>query len=365
MPRRARPWFRRFDRWWYITINGKAEKLAPGRKNKQAAYDRWHELMIEQAANPPIDGAAPTVASVIDLHLVHSQRVDAPRSYENRKHYLQLFAEAHGLKLIDECRPIHLTSWIDSHSEWVSDWTRSNVVRVVQRAFNWAGQQGVIRSNPFRGVAQRPGEPRRPITDKEFRALLRATGSKHPNGRKRIKRRRLTPAKRFRQVLFFLRYTGARPGEMAGLTWESVHLDRAVIVLNKHKTVRTQRTPRPRVILLVPLVVKLLRRIKAQEKTGAKYVFITHRGTPWNRYSLGLRMRRLRKRAGLTKEVKLYGIRHQFGTQAIVGGVDIKTLAELMGHTTTRTTEHYIHLAGRQEHLAAAMLRATASHPDT
>ena len=61
----------------------------------------------------------------------------------------------------------------------------------------------------------------------------------------------------------------------------------------------------------------------------------------------------------------MYGIRHQFGTQAVVSGVDIKTLSELMGHTTTRTTEHYIHLAGHQEHLAAAMQRAVASRRGT
>ena len=228
MSRRARPWFRRFDGWWYVTINGKAEKLAQGRKSKQAATDRWHELMIERAANPPVDGSDPTVASVIDLHLQHSQRVDAPRSYANREHYLQLFAETHGFRLVDECRPIHLTSWIDSHSEWISNWTRSNVVRVVQRAFNWAVQQGVIRANPFRGVGQRPGEPRRPMTEKEFRALLWATGPKRPAGRKRINvAAARARARRFRQVLFFLRYTGARPGEMTGLTWEDVDLDRA------------------------------------------------------------------------------------------------------------------------------------------
>ncbi len=93
--------------------------------------------------------------------------------------------------------------------------------------------------------------------------------------------RRLTPGERFRQVLFFLRYTGSRPGEMAALTWDDVDLDAAVIVLRHHKTIRTQRTPRPRVIHLVPLVVKLLKRIKARQKPGVNRVFVTSRQTPW------------------------------------------------------------------------------------
>jgi integrase len=239
-------------------------------------------------------------------------------------------------------------------------------MRIVQRAFNWGVQQGIIKANPFRGITQRPGEARRPMTETEFRELIRATGPKRPAGREPKKcRRRPTAGERFRQVLFFLRYTGARPGEMANLTWDDVNLDAGVIVLRTHKTSRTQRMPKPRVIQLVPLVIKLLKRVRAQQRMGAVRVFITARRTPWNRCSLGLRMRRLRERAGLPDDLKLYGIRHQFGTQSVVNGVDIKTVAELMGHTTTRMTEHYIHLAGRQKHLAAAMLQAVSRRRDS
>jgi integrase len=357
--RKAHPWFRRSDGWWYIKLNGKSEKLARGRENRDAAIRKWHELSLERSANPPADNPDQTVASVIDLFLVYSKRSYAPRTYENLHLYLECFAEAHGFRRIKDCKVLHFTAWLDSHPEWASDWTRSNVIRIVQRAFNWAVQQGVIPSNPFKGITQRPGEPRRPMIDREFRALLHATGPKRPSGHKRIKhRRRPTPGQRFRQVLFFLRYTGARPGEMSSLTWQDVDLERAVVVLRKHKTVRTQRSPRPRIIHLVPLVVKLLRRIKQQQTPEAKHVFVTARKTPWNRWSLGLRMRRLRDKAGLPDDVKMYGIRHQFGTKSIVNGVDIKTLSELMGHTTTRMTEHYVHLAGHQAHLAAAMQRA-------
>jgi len=45
MARQTHPWFRRSDGWWYIKIDGKLKKLVQGRKNKDAAVDRWHELM--------------------------------------------------------------------------------------------------------------------------------------------------------------------------------------------------------------------------------------------------------------------------------------------------------------------------------
>jgi site-specific recombinase XerD len=59
----------------------------------------------------------------------------------------------------------------------------------------------------------------------------------------------------------------------------------------------------------------------------------------------------------MADDAKLYGLRHRFGTTAILHGVDLKTLSELMGHTTTRMTEHYVAIAGQRQHLAEAMLK--------
>src|SRR5262249_56341788 len=90
------------------------------------------------------------------------------------------------------------------------------------------------------------------------------------------------------------------------------------------------------------------------------FVFLTSRRTPWNRCNLSLRIRRARETAGIPAEAKLYGLRHAYGTRAIVNGVDIKTLAELLGHTTTRMVEHYVHLAGQRTHLHRAVEKINA-----
>jgi site-specific recombinase XerD len=75
-------------------------------------------------------------------------------------------------------------------------------------------------------------------------------------------------------------------------------------------------------------------------------------------------MRRLRAIAGVPDDAKLYGTRHAFGVRSVLNGVDLKTLAELMGHTSTRTTEHYLyHLVGHRGHLADAMRQANGRRP--
>jgi integrase len=296
-----------------------------------------------------------TVAAVVELYLQSAVHRYAPRSFKERKLILNDFCEDHGERLVNDrdCLPFHLTSWLDARRDrWKSDWTLGCAVAVIQRPFNWAVGQRLIAANPFRGVRHRVGAPRRPMTDEEFKKLLTAA-----QGRRTKKRP--TPGQRFTELLHFLWATGARPGEAARLKWSDVKFTKSVIVIGEHKTSRTQRQPKPRIIPLTPSVVGLLVEIRKRNEPG-EFVFRNHRGTLWNRSNLSLRMRRAREKANVPADAKLYGLRHAFGVRAIVNAVDIKTLAELMGHSSTRMTEHYLtHLAHHQEHLAAAMRRVS------
>jgi integrase len=381
MARTAHPWYLRQTGWWMAYLDGKKTKLVKGPKNahfRGQAEKKLRELLHLRDKNPAPGSPGLTVAAVIDLYLTHAKKKYAERSLEVRQFYLQLFAEEHGWREVNDkdCLPFHLTEWLDAHPEWASDWTRAHAIAVIQRPFNWAVKQRLIPANPFRGVTHPTGKPRRPLTDGEFQALLRATSVwrkrrrtsvRYASGRKvcpsdRKRRQRPSAGARFRQLLVFLRFTGMRPGEASRLEWRHIDLDGAMIVIPEHKTSRTQKVKKPRIVPLHPVVLKLLIFIRRLGQPGER-VFLTHRKTPWNRSNLGLRVRRLRETAGVPDDAKLYGLRHAFGTRSILNGVDIKTLAELMGHTTTRMTEHYLHLAGERAHLAAAMLRANARSP--
>jgi integrase len=357
MPRPRKPWFRKATGWWMVEVGGRQVKLAQGRDRKTEAELKYHKLMAEIAANPPVDGGDPTVASIADAYLDYAQRRDSTRTYYERKLILQEFVDAHGYRRVKDCLPYHLTSWLDAHETWKSDWTRSTALKIVQRPFNWATKQGLIPASPFANVTQATGERRRPMTEQEYARLRNVTRGGKRTGRAASSGRRL------REILFFMKLTGARPSELRNLRWSDIDPDRGVITLTRHKTSRTQKTPRPRVIQLVPATVKVLALIRRRGEV-ANHVFVTHLGTPWARNSLQQKVKRLRSKAGLADDAKLYGLRHHFGTRAIVNGVDLKTLAELMGHATTRMTEHYVHLAGQQPHLASAMRRATGCRPD-
>jgi integrase len=341
-------------------IDRKQEKLIEGPQSeatRKRAMARLGELLRLKELNADPDSGKLTVAAVIDLYLEFAKAKYAERSLYERRLILQAFAETHGWRKVNDkdCLPFHLTSFVGTNPNWKSDWTKAQVVAVVSRPFNWATKQRLITANPFRGVSQRTGNPRRPMTDDEFTRLLASA-----EGRKT--KQHPTPGERFVELVRFLRITGARTAEASQLRWPDIDLEGAVIVLKQHKTSRTQRQPKPRTIPLHPEIVLLLIEIRKRNEPG-EFVFYNHRGTTWNRSSLSLRMQRAREKAGIPDDAKLYGLRHAFGTRAIVNGVDIKTLAELMGHESTRTTEHYLHLAGEKAHLHAAMQKANEPNP--
>ena len=350
MPREPRPWYRKSTGWWMAQVSGQQVKLAKGRKSYKEARDKLADLIRVQRVSPDIGGDM-TVIALCDIYLEHAERHLGKRTYPERKRVLHRLCEFLGDKLVSSCLPIHLDQWLDQQTTW-GPWSQSSAAKTIRTCFNWGVNQGIIQANPFKGVRRADGDRRRPITDDEYQSLLRHTASGYG------KRQRPSPAARFRQVMVFLRFSGARPQEAYRLRWTDIDFDRAEIVLVDHKTARTQKVPRPRIIPLHPVVVKLLLWIRRRESN--EFVFVNHRGKPWDRTTLSQRLQSAREAAGIPSDAKLYGLRHNFGTMAIVNGVDLMTLAQLLGHTRTKQTEYYVHLAGQRQHLADAMRQASS-----
>lgn len=139
-----------------------------------------------------------------------------------------------------------------------------------------------------------------------------------------------------RDVVIFAIYAGVRQGEIIGLEWENVDLNRRCVVLLKTKT------KYPRSIPLCSQAYEILCRRKQLRSLQVNNVFLN--GNAWRieQAKLGKQFREALRRAGL-EDFRFHDLRHTFGTRLAQKGADIFHIAKLMGHRNISTTMRYLH----------------------
>lgn len=333
-----KPWYRASKDAWYVEIAGQQVRLAKGEANEKAAWAAFYRLMASGTGKLP-ESDTLRVAVVCDLFLEFSHKHHAPDTWRWYKDYLQDFCEFFGTLLAKDLKPLHVSKWLDAHPGWKG--SRRCAVIAVKRAFNWAESEGVITANPIKRVKKPPQTFRnRILTPAEKKGILEAIQDEH-----------------FRQFVFAMQETGARPSEVRRVTAANVNLELGVWVFSEHKSM--QKTGRPRVIYLTPAMVELSRKLVAKYPDGPLFRGPrSKRG--FTRNGIRCRFRNLRARLPHLKGVISYAYRHSFATDALTNGVGIAQVAELLGHTSTdMVMRHYQHLRERTEHLRQAAVKAT------
>ena len=73
-------------------------------------------------------------------------------------------------------------------------------------------------------------------------------------------------------------------------------------------------------------------------------VFLTKSGRPMTRTDAWRRVKRAALRAGLPGDISPHTLRHSFASHLVEGGADLRSVQEMLGHASIRTTEVYTHL---------------------
>lgn len=283
-----------------------------------------------------------TVAYVVDWYRTADMRANkSTRCERERARLREMFRAEFGHRPYAELKPFDLLNFINAHAGEHAVWTRRRWSATIQRPFNYAVEVGLIDRNPFRGLRFGKGRQGRDWTDEEYRTLLRVASPY------------------FRRVLVFWRFSGARPGELRTLQWAMVRTDVQALVWDDHKTAK--QTGKPRRVPFNAVLVKLLGWLKRNNPKGSRACFLNSKGRPWTIKSLVAHMDMLRRRADLPASVKCHGGRHTFATRAVMNGLDVATLAQLLGHESVLTTNRYLHLADKGSHLSDAMQRAVTT----
>jgi integrase/recombinase XerD len=88
-----------------------------------------------------------------------------------------------------------------------------------------------------------------------------------------------------------------------------------------------------------------LAKLTAPTGEDGGFLFLTKKGRGMNRQELWNIMRRKGAKAGISKtRLHPHVLRHSFATHLQRRGMDLRTLQEILGHSSIATTEKYAHL---------------------
>ena len=158
--------------------------------------------------------------------------------------------------------------------------------------------------------------------------------------------RLLTAARESRTVtlypyLLLMLHSAMRPSEAAGIRCSQVDLDRRIIVLPHTKPGPSRSVP------LTQAVIDVLRAVM-DGRDPDDYVFLPFSELSYRLETVPSRyfrksFRNACSRAGID-DFRLHDLRHTAASYLLMGGVDLRTLAEILGHKTLSMVCRYTHL---------------------
>lgn len=216
----------------------------------------------------------------------------------------------------------------------------------LQRLYSWAVNEAeIIAHNPFAGM-KRP----------------KIGGRCFVMGRRELAvvfRKASAP---FRRLMLCQRETAARPQEGRSFRWEQITLvdpnrefwsqvlgGFAYFYLEEFKSFeRLSDQNDKRFIPISPRLGRLLFRLWTRGNR-AGIIFRNANGEAWTKDAIISQVRRIRQRAVLPAgrsldKFCLYTMRHSSATDWVRKGLNLKFLAEVLGHKALRTTSRYLHL---------------------
>jgi len=214
--------------------------------------------------------------------------------------------------------------------------SRARAVAGVRNFFRWLDRSGQLH-NAAIDLLKLPKTPRRlprPVTENQARdivALASDSVTDHWCGLRD-------------EALFTLLYgAGLRIGEALSLTRRDLTQGDRVTVTGKGNKQRN--------VPLLPVVRNAVEKYVAACPYALKAdmsVFIGQRGEKLNPAVAQRNLRLLRRQLGLPETVTPHALRHSFATHLLASGADLRSLQELLGHSSLSTTQLYTQVDAQQ-----------------
>lgn len=261
-----------------------------------------------------------------------------------------------GVRHLDSIDASLIREWLGSlHLRQAA---RSTVARrgsTLRTFFTWAQEEELVYANPTRGMRTPKRENHLPpvLSREQMNQLLSTLQERRAQDPRDARLLRLEA------VVEVLYASGMRISELTGLDLQSV--DRA------NKTVRVLgKGNKERVVPLGTPALKALNRWVSygrpqwipEGSQGMTALFIGPRGGRANARQIREDLTRLLRTVENTQASGAHVLRHSAATHLVDGGADIRSVQELLGHSSLATTQIYTHVSMKR--LAETYARA---HP--
>ena len=212
--------------------------------------------------------------------------------------------------------------------------SQARSLSALRSLFRFACREGTLERNPAEGVRtpkQAKNLPRH-LRPGEVENLLEAADGDEPLDR------------RDAAILELLYASGLRVSELADLDWPNLNLEaRTLRVMGKGGKERMVPFGKPAARALSRWL-QVWEEVREPEQGPEDPVFLNYRGTRLSARSVRRIIDRYVEKAALAAGVHPHTLRHTFATHLLEGGADLRTIQELLGHSSLSTTQRYTHL---------------------
>lgn len=142
-----------------------------------------------------------------------------------------------------------------------------------------------------------------------------------------------------KMMLSLIYSCGLRSGELLALRPTHIDSKRNIVLLKNAKGQKDRITP------LSPKILEMLR-IYFREYRPKIFLFEGQKaGVPYDARSLQLILKQALKKTNIIKPATLHWLRHSYATHLLESGTDLRYIQELLGHSSSKTTEIYTHVS--------------------
>lgn len=144
-----------------------------------------------------------------------------------------------------------------------------------------------------------------------------------------------------RAMLSLMYACGLRRSELLNLTLKDVLSDRNLLFI------RQSKGKKDRVVPISDKIIDMLREYYKAYKPKTWLFEGQFPNTKYSEMSLAKVLKQSVLKAKIVKNVSLHWLRHSYATHLLESGTDLRYIQELLGHSSSRTTEIYTHVSTR------------------